>query len=590
MGPRGTKSGLRAYGVRWVSIVPLPMPLFSLLTARLALLHPRCWHWPSVRKLRWCSGWVLWLYVLLHLLNHATGLVSLSNAEHIRSALHVLWHSVPGSILLYGALLVHASLALMSVAQRHTWRMPTTEALRLACGLILPLLMAAHFASTRWAASAWGVTNSYERMVATLWNPWGATLQLSLLTVAWLHGCMGLHFAWRARTAWQRNQPMLLTTAVLLPVLAALGLLAIGREINAAHALLQPLPAQIFQSVEAMKWGLRWSWVGLLALALLLPWLVRQLQQRKHNGAYIRLHYPGRSVQVPVGWSVLDASRAHGIPHLSLCGGRARCSTCRVRVQSGGAPLPAPSRDERATLVRVHAPANVRLACQLRPRGDIHITPLFSERGSTPVPAQSNEQKVVVLFVDLRQWSVLSERQWPVDLSWVLDSYFALVGRAVQDCGGIANQFIGDSVMAIFGRDTDLSTAARQALKAAACIDVQMQAWSTSFTEQFGQRLDFGMGLHAGSVLLARVGFSENTTFTAVGEVVNTASRLQEYSKVVKARLVLSAYVAQLAQVDNQLGDAQSLQVRGRSEALDIYYVQQPSRLLPDLAPKKWSS
>lgn len=559
-----------------MAIVPF-MHLSSFLSAGLALLHPRRWQWPSVRSLRWCSGWVLLVYVTLHLLNHVMGLVSLSSAEAMRSAVHGLWHSVLGTILLYGALLTHASLAWLAVAQRRTWRMPVAEAVRLACGLGLPLLMAAHFASTRWATSAWDVANSYERVVASLWNPWGATLQLSLLTVAWLHGCMGLHFAWRARTAWQRNQPLLLTAAVLLPVLAVLGLLAIGREINAAQAVVQPAPALVSHSVQAVKWGLRWGWLVLLALALSLPWLLRQWQRRQQAVQQIRLHYPGRSVQVPVGWSVLEASRAHGIAHLSLCGGRARCSTCRVRVHSGATPLPAPSRDERATLARVHAPADVRLACQLRPTSDLHITPLFSDRRSVPITAQGHEQEVVVLFVDLRQWSVLSERQWPVDLSWVLDRYFALVGRAVQDSGGVANQFIGDSVMAIFGRDTDLPTAAHQALQAAARIDTQMQAWGTTFAEQFGQRLDFGMGLHAGSVLLARVGFADNTTFTAVGEVVNTASRLQEYSKVAQARLVLSAHVAQLAQVHTQLGTAQSVQVRGRSEALEIYHVAQPS-------------
>lgn len=561
------------------------MHFSSFLTAGLALLHPRRWQWPSVRSLRWCSGWVLWVYVLLHLLNHAVGLVSLASAEAMRSAVHGLWHTAVGTGLLYGALLVHAGLALLAVAQRRTWRMPWSEAVRLACGLALPLLMAGHFAGTRWASSAWEVATGYERVLASLWNPSSMALQLALLVVAWLHGCLGLHFAWRARAAWQRHQPMLLTAAVLLPVLAALGLLAMGREMGAAQMALPASSAQIAHSVQSVKLGLRWGWVVLLVLALLLPGWVRQWRQRRHGVAHIQLHYPAHSVQVPVGWSVLEASRAHGIAHLARCGGRARCSTCRVRVHSVGAPLPAPSRDERATLARVHAPADVRLACQLRPRSDVHVTPLFHARTTTPVAAQGREQEVVVLFVDLRQWSALSERQWPVDLSWVLEHYFALVGRAVHDSGGVANQFIGDGVMAIFGSTCDAPTAARQALQAAARIDAQMQAWSASFAEQFGQRLDFGMGLHAGSVLLARVGFADNTTFTAVGEVVNTASRLQAYSKVAQARLVLSAYVAQLAQVQSQLGAAYAVQVRGRSAPLDIYHVAQPSLYWsPDVA------
>ena len=168
---------------------------------------PQSGAWLSVRGLRWCSGWVLWIYVLLHLLNHATGLVSLRAAEAVREGLHAVWHSLPGTGVLYGALLVHASLALLAVAQRRTWRMPVAEAVRLGCGLALPLLLAAHFAATRWVSSVWEVPTHYERVVALLWNPWGVALQLSLLTVAWVHGCMGLHFAWRARRLWRRPTP-----------------------------------------------------------------------------------------------------------------------------------------------------------------------------------------------------------------------------------------------------------------------------------------------------------------------------------------------------------------------------------------------
>ncbi|MOA20960.1 Adenylate cyclase 1 [compost metagenome] len=193
------------------------------------------------------------------------------------------------------------------------------------------------------------------------------------------------------------------------------------------------------------------------------------------------------------------------------------------------------------------------------------------------------------MFVDLRQWSGLSERQWPVDLSWVLDRYFELVGSAVQECGGVANQFIGDSVMAIFGLATDLPAAARQAIAAAVLIDQRMQAWGQTFSAQFGQRLEFGMGLHAGSVALGRVGFERTTSFTAVGEVVNTASRLQEYSKVAQARLVLSAQVADLAQVSDSLGTPQPVLVRGRSQPLDIFHVVRPAEHWAVLRPGGFS-
>lgn len=539
-----------------------------------AMAPPRPRAPPSVRPLRWSSGLLLWAYVALHLANHALGLVSLDAAEAMRVAVHGLWRTWPGTALLYGALAVHLGMAAAALWQRRCLRLPAVEAVRLALGLCLPLLLAAHLVSSRWAQETAGVEPSYTRIVQALWTPDGIALQLLLLAAAWVHGCLGLHLALRRHAAWRRWQPLLLTGAVLLPVLAALGLLAMAREIaaSARAAPTGPTP-QAAQALQGLTDGLRGGW--LLALAALLA--LRHAwngARRRRAGGPITLRYPGRAVQVPRGFSVLEASRAHGIAHLSLCGGQARCSTCRVRVQGPAGHLPEPLRDERLTLERVRAPADVRLACQLRPRGDIAVTPLLHAAAH-----QGEERQAAILFVDLRRWSDLAQRQWPVDLAWVLDQYFARVGAAVHDCGGLANQCVGDSVMAIFGLQADLPTACCQAVQAAALIEQRMEAWGETFGAQFGQPLDFCMGLHAGRVAVGRVGYADATTFTAVGEVVNTASRLQDHAKAAGARLVLSLDAARLAGVAQRLGPPVAVQVRGRLQPLQVLQVRRPSAL-----------
>jgi class 3 adenylate cyclase len=316
----------------------------------------------------------------------------------------------------------------------------------------------------------------------------------------------------------------------------------------------------------------------LALLALLSARWGRNWFARLSRQPSIALRYPDRTVQVPRGWSVLEASRSHGIAHVSICGGRARCSTCRVRVVGAPGHIGEPGRDEQRTLERVRAPADVRLACQLRPHGDIEVTPLFAplpnEGRPAPVGSFGRERDVAILFVDLRRWSGLSERQWPFDLAYVLDRYFATVGAAVRESGGVPNQFIGDSVMAIFGLETDLPTACRQALHATTLIAQRMDAWSEGFEAQFGQRLEFGMGLHAGRAAVGEVGYLETTTFTAIGEVVNTASRLQDHSKTAASRLVVSLFAAQQAGVADAMGAPETLTVRGRSEPLEVLYPQ----------------
>jgi adenylate cyclase len=261
---------------------------------------------PSLRTVHWSSGLVLWAYAALHLGNHALGLVSLGVAEGVRTAVHGLWRSVPGSIVLYGALAAHMALALHALWQRRSLRMPALEAVRLALGLCLPLLLALHVPATRLAQEAWGVEPSYARIVRSFWSPSGMAVQLLLLGAAWTHGCMGLHLALRRHAPWRRWQPLLLTGAVLLPVLAALGILSMSREIQAGALPAPPVPspeaAQVLRGITA---ALREGWLAIVALALAGRALWR-MRRARGRGGLVRLHYPDRSIEVPRGLSVLS--------------------------------------------------------------------------------------------------------------------------------------------------------------------------------------------------------------------------------------------------------------------------------------------
>ncbi|MCJ0765578.1 adenylate/guanylate cyclase domain-containing protein [Variovorax terrae] len=531
---------------------------------------------PSRRDLRWGSGVILLAYAAAHLVNHALGLVSLATAEAALRAAAAVWHSLAGSVLLYGAAAVHVGLAALALWERRSLRMPPMEALRLLLGFSLPLLLAAHLTAMRWAYQAYGIDPSYARVVRGLWSLEGSAFQLTMMCAAWAHGCLGLHLALRARPGYRRQFHWLFAAALLLPALAALGFLAMGRELQwTAVAPLRPPSEAQGLALDATERGARWLYALALA-ALLAARFGRGWYERLSGRPSIELRYPQRTVRVPRGWSVLEASRAHGIAHLSMCGGRARCSTCRVQVLGPASLMDRPGRDERRTLERVRAPQDVRLACQLRPRGDLAVTPLFAPSAPGQARRLGRERDVAILFVDLRRWSGLSERQWPVDLAYVLDRYFALVGAAVREAGGLPNQFIGDSVMAIFGLDTDLPAACRQAVRATELIGERMDAWNQGFQAQFGQRLDFGMGLHAGRAAVGEVGYQDTTSFTAIGEVVNTASRLQDHSKVAAARLVISVFAARQAGLEHRFGEAQTITVRGRTEPLEVLHLAPP--------------
>lgn len=534
-----------------------------------------------MRRLRLASGLVLFVFVATHLLNHALGLVSLQVAEQGRTLFLALWRNGPATIAFYGAFLVHVALALDALYERHTLRMPPLEALRLAIGLFIPVLLAVHFTGTRVAYELYGLEDSYARVVPAIWDSGSAPRQLALLTVAWLHGCLGIHFVLRHRARYREWFYLLYAAMVVVPVLAALGFVGMAHEIplRVAAGQLTAAPASAAAEGEQLQFISNWLLLvfgGAVAIVLLLR--AGRAQRERRLGRTVALTYPGRVVEVPRGWSVLEASRAHGIAHLSLCGGRARCSTCRVRVEGDAAHLPPPGDAELRTLQRIRATPDIRLACQLRPAGDLRVTPLLRATSATQ-PTAGAEREVVVLFVDLRRWTSLSEQHLPHDLAYVLDQFFEVVGEAVRSCGGVPNQFIGDSVMALFGLEHDLPTACGQALAAARAIEAGMECHRERMQREFGAALEFGIGVHAGAAAVGEVGWRETRTFSAVGDTVNTAARLQELCKGYGVRLVVSEQVLRGAGVEAGGLARHEVDVRGRVDPLVVYAVATPSAL-----------
>lgn len=212
--------------------------------------------------------------------------------------------------------------------------MPPLEAVRLVVGLCIPVLLATHFAGSRLAHELYGVDDLYARVVPAMWNSRSAFRQLTLLVLAWLHGCLGIHFVLRHRKGYRERFYLSFAAMVLLPLLAMLGFVSMAREIEALEATgaiaATPASAADGDHLRFVSNWILWAFLALVSVTLLLR--AGRLQRERRLGRLVRLAYPERTVDVPLGWSVLEASRAHGIAHLSLCGGRARCSTCRIRV------------------------------------------------------------------------------------------------------------------------------------------------------------------------------------------------------------------------------------------------------------------
>src|SRR5262245_46018737 len=191
----------------------------------------------SIRRyLRMASGLILFFYITSHLVNHALGLVSLETAEAGMSIAVEVWYSPPGTAMLYGAFAVHFMMALLAVYERRTFRLPPLELIRIALGFSMPVLLIGHAAATRLAYDLYGLSSDYTRVVATLWASGQQGWQLGLMAPGWIHGCLGRNFAFGRRAWFRRFRLPLFAAALLVPVFAGLGFIAMGRELAASPA------------------------------------------------------------------------------------------------------------------------------------------------------------------------------------------------------------------------------------------------------------------------------------------------------------------------------------------------------------------
>lgn len=549
----------------------------------------------SLRQIRLASGLVLFAYVVSHFLNHALGNISMEALAR-GVYLHTLfWQFLPVAILFYTACLVHTALGIWALYERRQFRWKAIEPLQLVLGLSVPALIIAHIIGVRLGQTLYGHEKLYPQVlfVYWIWEPYRIWLMLAVMTIAWVHGCIGLYFWLRMRTFYKRAAPYLLAAAVLIPTLSMLGFYQSGRmviENDDAEWRAQNIQRQFGTPAEAKTLGritdyFLFGYFGLIGIALLAKG-VRAVNERRRG--MINLSYGnGRTVRVPKGLSVLEASLRNNVPHASVCGGRARCSTCRIRIIGDHSELPEPSQREAFVLGRVGtSDPSIRLACQLRPDCDLSFFQLFlphtmSADGHESNPTRIGQERYLVsLFVDMRGSTKLAEKRLPFDTVFIVNRFLGAVSQAVIESGGRPNQFVGDGMLALFGLATSRQQACRQALKAAALIAANVDELNRFLEHDLREPLRFGIGINGGEVIVGDIGYRDHMVFTALGDPVNVAARLQDMTKSLACEAVISDEVRATAGIDADALPQQEVAIRGRNEPMIVRTVEDARMLL----------
>lgn len=178
-------------------------------------------------------------------------------------------------------------------------------------------------------------------------------------------------------------------------------------------------------------------------------------------------------------------------------------------------------------------------------------------------------KEISVLFVDIRGFTPLSEKAEPEEIVEILNNYLNLCAESIFACGGTLDKFIGDATMAIFNAPLNLEDHAFKAVQTAWRMKEGSKALKEKLLERFGRTVEFGIGVNTGIAVIGNIGAQVRMDYTAIGDTVNTAARLESNAKPGQILISQATYEKVKDKVDvTPLGE---IKVKGKEQGVPVY-------------------
>lgn len=300
-----------------------------------------------------------------------------------------------------------------------------------------------------------------------------------------------------------------------------------------------------------------------------------------HPSDCIHLDFVGdKIIEADPNLTILDNSLKASIDHVYECGGSARCSTCRVVIIDGLSNCNPRNMAEQELASAKNFTENVRLACQTSFKGNLKLKRLvFDTEDIQDAEAQTNhlppaaEQNLAVLFSDIRSFTPFAESNLPYDVVHILNRYFNAIGKPIDDNHGYIDKYMGDGIMVLFGLDkTRTVHPCIDAMNAAIKMSEALKEFNHYLNLHFGLKLQVGIGIHYGTVITGGVGYRLKKDFTALGDTVNLASRIESYTKTANVQILISESVKEYCpQTNYKVGKSFDSTLKGKSGSYQLY-------------------
>ena len=537
-------------------------------------------------KLKLWTGMFLMFYCVTHHMNHSLGIFGLTFVDYAREYFLLFWRNPVISFFLLFTLVIHIIFSLLRVIKMASFKgFQSHEWFQLITGILTVPLLAIHITTTGIAHRFYGVEDTYTFWTSPGLDYFEIFFFNFIMLFIWLHGYIGIKFWMKVNSNYQKYLRQADIFFLIIPLLSIVGQISIFRESDLKgffdteykeKILKYSNPENIDLNVLLENTIIYFVLPYLLSIMVLFGYRFYYFKIKRRNIS-IKVSYPDGGVSnIFPGMNILDASLEAGIPHAHVCGGRGRCSTCRIRIDQDLTQLEPPRQNERRILRSIGAPENIRLACQAYPKIDLNVSPLlsadanFQESYFEQKYTYGSDREICILFADLRAFTKMSEKKLPFDIVFILNQYFKLMGQIIENNGGYLDKFIGDGTMALFGIEEGPKEGSRNAINAATKMNDELKKLNESLINDLPFPLKMGIGIHTGNVIIGKMGYKHAKNLTAVGDAVNTASRLESLTKELKSQIIISKYTFELS--EHQIKDLEedTVNIVGKNDLFDI--------------------
>ena len=257
-----------------------------------------------------------------------------------------------------------------------------------------------------------------------------------------------------------------------------------------------------------------------------------------------------RTIIVPPESTILEATLKAKIYHTHVCGGNARCSTCRIYVIDGLSHCLPKNEKERRLTEKLGFPPNIRLACQTKINGNITIRRavvddldkeiIFKQFGDGTRTRLGQEKDLAILFTDIENYTQFAGAFPAYDVVHALNRYYRTMNEIIVKHNGIISDVAGDGILALFGIMSESENAVLDAVHTVRGMNTALIEFKVYLRQMYERSFGIRAGINFGKVIVGNFDTGRMSKISAIGDVVNLASRIETANKNFGTRLLVS--------------------------------------------------